>query len=38
MMLVQKMIMDTLQLRLQGKAAPAQKLFFAWGKINIIDS
>jgi 8-oxo-dGTP pyrophosphatase MutT (NUDIX family) len=38
MMLVQKMIMDTLQLRLQGKAAPAQKLFFAWGKINIVDS
>jgi 8-oxo-dGTP pyrophosphatase MutT (NUDIX family) len=38
MMQVQKMIMDTLQLRLQGRAAPAQKLFFAWGRINIVDS
>ena len=38
MMLVQKMIMETLQLRLQGKTAPAQKLFFSWGRINIVDS
>ena len=38
MMLVQKMIMDTLAKRLNGEKAPPQKLFFAWGKINITDS
>ena len=35
MMLVQKMIMETLAKRLSGLSAPAQKLFFSWGRINI---
>lgn len=38
MMLVQKMFMEILDKRLNGKVAPARKLFFAWGRINITDS
>lgn len=38
MMIVQEMIMQTLKQRLRGLKAPPQRLFFNWGKRNIIDA
>jgi 8-oxo-dGTP pyrophosphatase MutT (NUDIX family) len=38
MMIVQEMIMQTLKQRLNGLNAPPQRLFFNWGKRNIIDA
>ena len=38
MMEVQKMILRTLADRLNGRPSPPQKLFFAWGRINIVDA
>lgn len=38
LMIVQEMIMKTLFKRLSGKNAPAQRLFFNWGRRNIIDA
>ncbi len=38
MMIVQEMIMATLKERLNGRHAPPQRLFYGWGKNNIIDA
>jgi 8-oxo-dGTP pyrophosphatase MutT (NUDIX family) len=38
MMIVQEMIMATLKRRLAGLDAPAQRLFFGWGKRNVVDA
>ena len=38
LMIVQKMIMKTLSERLCGRDAPPQRLFFNWGRRNIIDA
>jgi len=38
LMIVQEMIMKTLFQRLSGKNASAQRLFFNWGRRNILDA
>jgi 8-oxo-dGTP pyrophosphatase MutT (NUDIX family) len=38
MMMVQEMILATLGKRLSGQHAPPQRLFFNWGRRNIIDA
>ena len=38
LMIVQEMIMQTLNERLCGRDAPPQRLFFNWGRRNIIDA
>ena len=38
MMMVQEMILATLGKRLSGQYAPPQRLFFNWGRRNIIDA
>ncbi len=38
LMIVQEMIMKTLNERLSGRNAPSQRLFFNWGRRNIIDA
>lgn len=38
MMLVQEMILNTLGKRLAGHHAPPQRLFFNWGRRNVIDA
>lgn len=38
MMVVQQMILETLGKRLAGQHAPPQRLFFSWGRRNIIDA
>lgn len=38
MMMVQEMILATLAKRLAGQAAPPQRLFFRWGRRNVVDA
>ncbi len=38
MMIVQEMILHTLHERLRGRHAPPQRLFFRWGRRNVIDA
>ncbi|MEX2482609.1 MAG: NUDIX hydrolase [Gammaproteobacteria bacterium] len=38
MMMVQEMILATLGKRLAGQHAPPQRLFFSWGRRNIVDA
>lgn len=38
LMIVQEMIMKTLNERLCGRDAPPQRLFFNWGRRNIVDA
>jgi len=38
MMEVQKLVLDTLVHRLAGRELPAQRLFFNWGRRNVIDA
>lgn len=38
MMMVQEMILNTLTRRLAGHPAPAQRLFFSWGRRNVVDA
>ncbi len=38
MMMVQQMILDALKRRLAGEHAPALRLFFNWGRRNIVDA
>ena len=38
MMEVQKLVLDTLVQRLAGRDVPAQRLFFNWGRRNVIDA
>lgn len=38
MMMVQQMILKTLAARLAGRDAPPQRLFFNWGRRNVVDA
>lgn len=38
MMMVQQLILKTLAARLAGRDAPAQRLFFNWGRRNVVDA
>ncbi len=38
MMEVQKLVLETLVQRLAGRDVPAQRLFFNWGRRNVIDA
>ncbi len=38
LMIVQEMILETLAERLHGRNAPPQRLFFNWGRLNVIDA
>jgi hypothetical protein len=37
-MVVQDMILATLARRLRGQHAPPQRLFFNWGRRNVVDA
>ena len=38
LMIVQEMILETLAERLRGRDAPPQRLFFNWGRRNVVDT
>ena len=38
MMEVQKLVLETLLQRLAGQPVPARRLFFNWGRRNVIEA